>query len=89
MIQYIITEQNDGRFYGRIPDSDDGHGNEIDSLWPTPEEALRSLQMQLCPVCDERTFVGHVGEIDHYLCTFHKAKLNKNDARILTEYLKE
>lgn len=46
MIQFIITEQDDGRFYGRIPESDDGNGNEIDCLQPTPEEALKSLLEQ-------------------------------------------
>ncbi len=41
--QFIITKQEDGRYYGRIPNSDDGHGNEMDACFDTPEETLNSL----------------------------------------------
>lgn len=47
MEQFIITKQPGGRYYGRIPNSDDGHGNEIDCLQETPEKALKSLMIQL------------------------------------------
>jgi hypothetical protein len=47
MIQFIITEQHSGSWFGRIPESDDGQGNEIDCLQQTPEEALKSLKEQL------------------------------------------
>lgn len=46
-IQFVITEQPDGRFYGKVPGSDDGHGNEIDCLFTTPTEALESLLAQM------------------------------------------
>lgn len=46
-LQFIITEQADGRWFGRIPDSDDGNGNEIDCCLETPEAALSSLKEQL------------------------------------------
>lgn len=48
MIQYIITEQADGRWYGLIPFEygHDGNLNEIDCLQPTPEAALKSLMEQ-------------------------------------------
>lgn len=45
--QFILTEQSDGRYFGRIPDSDDGNGNEIDCLQDTPENALQVLKNQL------------------------------------------
>lgn len=45
-MQIILTQQSDGKWYGRIPDSDDGYGNEIDCLFNTPEESLKSLKEQ-------------------------------------------
>ncbi len=42
----VLTKQNNGRWFGRIPGSDDGHGNEIDCLLYTPEQALQSLLEQ-------------------------------------------
>ena len=47
MIKIILTEQLSDKWFGRIENSDDGHGNEIDCLLPTPEEALKSLLNQL------------------------------------------
>ena len=38
-----ISPQQDGRWYGRIDGSDDGHGNEIDACLNTPEEILAIL----------------------------------------------
>ncbi len=46
-MQYIITLQSNGRWYGRIPESDDGYGNEIDCLFYNPREALSSLIEQM------------------------------------------
>jgi len=45
-MQFILTRQSDGRYFGRMPDSDDGNGNEIDCLQETPELALESLLRQ-------------------------------------------
>jgi hypothetical protein len=39
----ILTKQPDGRWYGRMVGSDDGHGNEIDSAGDTPAECLENL----------------------------------------------
>lgn len=47
--QFIITEievDSGTRWFGRIPGSDDGHGNEIDCCLYTPEQALASLLEQ-------------------------------------------
>lgn len=43
MKKIVISEQKDGRWYGQRKGSDDGHGNEIDSLGDTPYEALERL----------------------------------------------
>lgn len=34
-------------WFGRIPDSDDNNGNELDCLMLSPEQALKCLQEQL------------------------------------------
>lgn len=48
-IQIILTKQSDGRWFGRIPFSDDGHGNEIDACLETPQQTLDCLLEQLTP----------------------------------------
>lgn len=41
-----LAKQSNGRWFGRIEDSDDGNGNEIDCYLYTPEQALQSLLEQ-------------------------------------------
>ena len=47
-MQIILTKQkSDGRWYGLIPDSDDGNGNEMDACWDNPHDTLQCLLDQL------------------------------------------
>ncbi len=46
-MKIILKQQKNKRWFGRIENSDDGHGNEIDCLLYTPEQALESLLRQL------------------------------------------
>ncbi len=46
-MQIILTEQSNGKWYGRIPNSNDGNENEIDCCLNTPEEALKCLLEQI------------------------------------------
>ncbi len=45
-MKIILVKKENGRWFGRIVDSDDGHGNEIDCFLYTAEEALASLLLQ-------------------------------------------
>lgn len=45
-MKIILCKQNNGRWFGCIEDSDDGHGNQIDSYMYTAEQALQSLLEQ-------------------------------------------
>ena len=45
-LRQIILTRDEVGWYGRIPDSDDGHGNEIDCRFPTPTQSLNSLLEQ-------------------------------------------
>lgn len=46
-MQIILTYKPiDGRWFGRIKNSDDGHGNEIDCYLYTPKQVLASLLEQ-------------------------------------------
>lgn len=49
--QIVLTLQGDGRWYGRIPDSNDGHGNELDAMLDTPEETLAVLLKCINEIC--------------------------------------
>lgn len=53
-MKIVLKKQYNGRWFGVIKDSDDGHGNEIDCLQYTPEEALGSLMEQLKEVKERR-----------------------------------
>ena len=45
-MKIILKKDFYGRWFGRIVDSDDGHGNEIDCYLYTPQQALESLLTQ-------------------------------------------
>jgi hypothetical protein len=46
-IKISMSKQDDGRWYGRIPNSDDGNGNEIDACLYTPMQTAICLLEQL------------------------------------------
>lgn len=45
-LQIVLTEQDDGRWFGRIPDSDDGNGNTLEAIQNTAQDALNCLLEQ-------------------------------------------
>ena len=45
-MKIILTKTSNGRWFGRIEDSDDGNGNEMDCYLYTPEQALQSVLEQ-------------------------------------------
>lgn len=45
----ILSKQRDGKWYGTVKNSDDGHGNEFDGLSDTPEQTLEILLKQSKP----------------------------------------
>jgi hypothetical protein len=42
-MKIILNKQSNGRWFGRIEDSDDGNENEIDCYLYSAEQSLKSL----------------------------------------------